>query len=187
MEEHCSRERAENTQTPQGRTPQERAEALLAELSLPEKMAQIRGVWGPDGTEAGQQKFTEGIRCGIGQVSTLPLRMVRNIDEAAAWQRKAQQINAGEMELSIRQWSGKPYNSQQVEVARLSHLEVQRFEAAYGSTDPQPRVWIDGCEVADVEQVAHNDGLELAEWQEWFFKHTNHFEGVVLQFTSFKY
>ena len=91
MEEHCSRERAENTQTPQGRTPQERAEALLAELSLPEKMAQIRGVWGPDGTEAGQQKFTEGIRCGIGQVSTLPLRMVRNIDEAAAWQRKAQQ------------------------------------------------------------------------------------------------
>ncbi len=103
------------------------------------------------------------------------------------WQRKAQKINAGEMELSIRQWSGKPYNSQQVEVARLSHLEVQRFEAAYGSTDPQPRVWIDGCEVADVEQVAHNDGLELAEWQEWFFKHTNHFEGVVLQFTSFKY
>ena len=103
------------------------------------------------------------------------------------WQRKAQQINAGEMELSNRQWSGKPYRSQQVEVARLSHLEVQRFEAAYGSTDPQPRVWIDGCEVADVEQVAHNDGLELAEWQEWFFKHTNHFEGVVLQFTSFKY
>ena len=103
------------------------------------------------------------------------------------WQRKAQQINAGEMDLSIRQWSGKPYRSQQVEVARLSHLEVQRFEAAYGSTDPQPRVWIDGCEVADVEQVAHNDGLELAEWQEWFFKHTNHFEGVVLQFTSFKY
>jgi hypothetical protein len=103
------------------------------------------------------------------------------------WQRKAQQINAGEMELSIRQWSGKPYNSQQVEVARLSHLEVQRFEAAYGSTDPQPRVWIDGCEVENVEQVAHNDGLELAEWQEWFFKHTNHFEGVVLQFTSFKY
>lgn len=90
MEEHCSGERAENTQTPQGRTPQERAEALLAELSLPEKMAQIRGVWGPDGTEAGQQKFTEGIRCGIGQVSTLPLRMVRSIDEAAAWQRSAQ-------------------------------------------------------------------------------------------------
>ena len=103
------------------------------------------------------------------------------------WQSKAEKINAGEMYLSIRQWSGKPYRSQQVEVARISHLEVQRFEAAYGSTDPQPRVWIDGCEVADVEQVAHNDGLELAEWQEWFFKHTNHFEGVVLQFTSFKY
>lgn len=46
---------------------------------------------------------------------------------------------------------------------------------------------VDGCEVADVEQVAHNDGLELEDWTEWFFKRTNHFEGAVLQFTKFKY
>ena len=103
------------------------------------------------------------------------------------WQGKAEQINAGEMVLSIRQWSGKPYRSQQVEVARLTELHVQRFEAAYGSTDAKPRVWVDGCEVANVELVANNDGLELEDWQEWFFKHTNHFEGAVIQFTAFTY
>ena len=64
---------------------------------------------------------------------------------------------------------------------------AQRNETVYGSTDALPRVWIDGCEVADVEQVAHNDGLELEDWMEWFFKRTNHFEGAVLQFTKFKY
>lgn len=103
------------------------------------------------------------------------------------WQSKAEKINAGEMCLSIRQWSGKPYRSQQVEIGRLYELHVQRFEAVYGSTDALPRVWVDGCEVADVEQVALNDGLELEDWPEWLFKNTNHFEGAVLQFTKFKY
>lgn len=103
------------------------------------------------------------------------------------WSRKAEQINAGEMVLSVRQWEGQPYKSQQVEVARLTQLHVQRIEAVFGATDTKPRVWIDGCEVTDVEQVAHNDGLELGDWVEFFFKNTNHFDGVVLQFTDFMY
>lgn len=103
------------------------------------------------------------------------------------WRHKVEQINAGDMVLSVRQWAGQPYKSQQVEVARLTQLHVQRIEAVYGASDAKPRVWIDGCELADVEQVAHNDGLELADWVEFFFKHANHFDGIVLQFTDFMY
>jgi hypothetical protein len=103
------------------------------------------------------------------------------------WKHKADQINAGDMVLSVRQWEAQPYKSQQVEVARLTQLHVQRFEAVYGATDTIPRVWVDGCEVIDVEQVAKNDGLELGDWVDFFFKRTNHVEGVVLQFTDFMY
>lgn len=103
------------------------------------------------------------------------------------WKRKADQINAGDMVLSVRQWEAQPYKSQQVEVARLTQLHVQRFEAVYGATDTIPRVWVDGCEVVDVEQVAKNDGLELGDWVEFFFNRTNHVEGVILQFTDFMY
>ncbi|MGI6106323.1 MAG: glycoside hydrolase family 3 N-terminal domain-containing protein [Lachnospiraceae bacterium] len=71
-------------------TPEKRAELLLAQLSLPEKMAQVQCVWLSDGTEAGDEAFASGIRNGIGQVSTLNLRTVKSIDEAAALQRKAQ-------------------------------------------------------------------------------------------------
>ena len=103
------------------------------------------------------------------------------------WRRRAAKIDAGEMELSIRVWSGRPYRSQQVEVARLTQLHVQSIEAVMGATDALPRVWIDGQEVADVEQVARNEGLELADWVGLFLKRTNHYEGVVLQFGSFRY
>ena len=38
-----------------------------------------------------------------------------------------------------------------------------------------------------VQGRLREDGLELEDWMEWFFKRTNHFEGAVLQFTKFKY
>lgn len=96
------------------------------------------------------------------------------------WQRKAAKINAGEMELSIRVWEGKPYRSKQVEVARYSHLRISHIEGVYGTTDANPRLWIDNVEIANVEQVANNDGLTLADWTNYFFRTTNSFDGVIL-------
>lgn len=104
------------------------------------------------------------------------------------WAKKAEKINAGEMELSIRVWEGKPYNSRQVEVARLDKLGVQQMEACYGSTDAVPQIWIDGKEyLGDIEHIARNDGLSYEQWVNWFFQKSNTFEGVILQFTDFRY
>lgn len=104
------------------------------------------------------------------------------------WKAKAGKINAGEMELSIRVWSGKPYKSQQVEVARLSHVSIQLVEMSYSIEDAQPIVYVDNVLKPNIaEKMAKNDGLQLEDWVEWFFKKTNTFRGVILHFTDFKY
>lgn len=104
------------------------------------------------------------------------------------WKEKADKINAGEMELSIRVWSGKPYRSTQVEVARLSHVGVQLVEMSYSTEDAQPIVYVDNVLKPNVAaEMAKNDGLQLENWIEWFFKKTNTFRGVILHFTDFKY
>lgn len=104
------------------------------------------------------------------------------------WKEKADKINAGEMELSIRVWSGKPYRSTQVEVARLSHVGVQLVEMGCSTEDAQPIVYVDNVLKPNAAaEMAKNDGLQLEDWIEWFFKKTNTFRGVILHFTDFKY
>lgn len=70
--------------------PELRAEDLLKELSLEEKMAQLACVF-PFGENA--QDF-DWIRAqmpsGIGQVSTLEMRRIGTLEECAAWQRQVQ-------------------------------------------------------------------------------------------------
>ena len=103
------------------------------------------------------------------------------------WRKKAEQVNAGEMELSIRIWSGMPYKSKQYEVARVQQLCVQRFEGSYGTDDAKPLCWVDGKAV-DAAEIAKNDGLELEDWIEWIFGGSNLVEGgAILQLTGFRY
>ena len=73
-------------------SPEQRAQALLEELSLPEKMAQVRGIFpfGPgwDDWEA----ISRQTKYGVGQVSTLQMREFHTKEECCAWQRKIQEI-----------------------------------------------------------------------------------------------
>lgn len=70
-------------------SPDERAEDLLGKLSLDEKMAQVCGMWLRPDDEEGMRAAA---RHGIGQVSTLFMRSMETLDEAAAWQRKVQKM-----------------------------------------------------------------------------------------------
>lgn len=76
----------------QALSPEQRAQALLEELSLPEKMAQVRGIFpfGPgwDDWEA----ISRQTKYGIGQVSTLQMRDMATKEECCSWQRKIQEI-----------------------------------------------------------------------------------------------
>ena len=70
-------------------SPKERAELLLNELSLDEKLAQLAGVFAFKGMEERMAAFMPN---GIGQVSTLEFRSRDSLEETAAWQRELQDI-----------------------------------------------------------------------------------------------
>jgi hypothetical protein len=88
----------------------------------------------------------------------------------------------------LREWTGRPYNSEQRELARCEKIGLQHITMTYGTDDPVPQAWVDGKKVP-VEQIAKNDGLSVADFVEWFFgsSKSNVFEGVVIHFTDFRY
>ncbi len=65
-------------------SPKERAKDLLGKLSLEEKMAQINCFFGDHGDIETEAAY------GIGQVSTLEMRQITSLEEAAEWQRNIQ-------------------------------------------------------------------------------------------------
>ena len=104
------------------------------------------------------------------------------------WNKWCADINGGRKYLSVREWSGKPYNSQQRELMRFEDIGLQEVTMTYGCDDAVPQIWIDGKNVP-IEEVAKNDGLTVNEFIEWCFSNNseNVLEGVVIQFTKFRY
>ena len=72
--------------------PTDRAKALLKEMSLDEKMAQVNSIFPLDETYLDFDVLAEQTPYGIGEVSTLEMRRIETLEEAAAWQRKVQSI-----------------------------------------------------------------------------------------------
>ena len=104
------------------------------------------------------------------------------------WTKRCIDINEGRKYLSLRQWTGRPYNSVQEEIAKVEKIGIQKVTMTYSSGDALPQIWIDG-KTQDIETVAKNDGMTVEEFADWFFgsRKENYFEGVVIQFTDFKY
>ena len=70
-------------------TARQRAELLLKEMTLDEKIAQLTGVFSLKGYEDRMAAFFKN---GIGQISTLGFRTCESMEEAAAWQRQLQTL-----------------------------------------------------------------------------------------------
>lgn len=69
---------------------EKRAQALLKEMSLEEKMAQVNCIF-PFGEEyLDYRSIEKQVPYGIGQVSTLEMRRIKTLEEAAQWQRNVQ-------------------------------------------------------------------------------------------------
>lgn len=73
-------------------SPEERASLLLQEMSLEEKMAQVNCVFPFDKTYLNCDWIKEQVPYGIGEVSTLEMRRIKSLQEAADWQRRVQRI-----------------------------------------------------------------------------------------------
>lgn len=110
------------------------------------------------------------------------------------WKVNAEKMERGKFYLSIRQWSGKPYNSPQVEIAqRHNPIGVQPIELYYHADNDTITAKIDGREWLDADcyTLAKNDGLSVQDFKEWFFgkdpKEDKVFKGGIIHFTDFRY
>jgi hypothetical protein len=134
---------------------------------------------------AGQQTwFVEKINEAIIPISDKPI-MGKKIHTIRAnyefWEKRAKQINDGQAILSLRYWSGKPYNSKQVEFCRLTKIGLQKLD------NPTNFFWaeIDGKKY-NWEDVAKNDGLSFYDFCEWF-KDIQNSPMAVIHFTEWRY
>jgi hypothetical protein len=106
------------------------------------------------------------------------------------WRAKGELMEGGKFNLSIRQWSGKPYGSPQVEIARYDTIGVQAVELYYHADNDTITAKVDGHDV-DCCTLAKNDGLSVQDFKEWFFgkgsKGDKFFEGGIIHFTNIRY
>lgn len=105
------------------------------------------------------------------------------------WKKKIDQIMAGEAVLSLREWTGKPYNSPQEEFARLdfSHgVGIERIKTNY-----KGYAGIPGGPSIDRLALAQNDGLLFSDFIQWFpgsFQvGTKVLDAGIIHFTPFRY
>lgn len=101
------------------------------------------------------------------------------------WEKRIAQIQNGEAVLSIRQWTGKPYRSKQVEIARLSSEDgvgIQELRL----TDLSRPTTISGEQV-ELPTLARNDGLNFNDWFYWFKGYDLSKPLAIIHFTKFRY
>lgn len=72
--------------------PHERAKDLLGRMSLEEKMAQVNSIFPLGQDYLDFDKLRNQVPFGIGEVSTLEMRSIETLEDAAAWQRRVQKI-----------------------------------------------------------------------------------------------
>lgn len=109
------------------------------------------------------------------------------------WSKRIAEIEQGKACLSVRQWTGAPYRSKQVEIASLTKADgvgIQKLEF-YPNCDGKftsGNFSIDGYFIFDdTETLAKNDGLSIEDWKEWFKGYDLTKPLAVIQFTKFKY
>lgn len=104
----------------------------------------------------------------------------------AYWASIANEVNAGDRIVSLRQWSGKPYRGPQIEIARLTELTIQ--EVVIFNLITGLEAFVAGKEVS-IKHLSANDGLSVKDFEGWFRPHfakSNQFKGVILFFDKKK-
>jgi hypothetical protein len=101
------------------------------------------------------------------------------------WQKRADEINKGKAILSIRYWSGKPYNSKQVEVLKIEKIGIEKIENFNNFVFAEI-----GSQKINWQMIAENDGLAFNDFLDWFkleFSEKSNKPKVIIHFTDYRY
>jgi hypothetical protein len=115
------------------------------------------------------------------------------------WKKRIDEVHAGRAELSLRYWSGSPYNSKkdgskQIEFARLGKndgigiqllmLSYTMILGALKNNDVALTSTHGGLSLSD---VAKNDGLSLQDFKDYFKGYDLSEPLAIIHFTKFRY
>ena len=98
------------------------------------------------------------------------------------WAKRAEKINKGDAVLSVRCWTGKPYNSKQREVFVFEKIGVEKIQFdALG--------WFIEDIDSDftIKDFAQNDGLSEDDFRSWFKGQDFRQPKAIVHFTEFRY
>jgi hypothetical protein len=85
------------------------------------------------------------------------------------WKKRIDDVNARRAILSIRRWSGKPYQNRQIEIMQLEKAGIQMLTNSKnrdGSTSYW-RVTVDNNQFVDFITLSKNEGKPAEEWRNW--------------------
>jgi len=107
------------------------------------------------------------------------------------WEKRIKEVQEGRAVLSIRQWTGKPYRSKQIEIATLTAkngIGVQKL-IFVGNDIMLPVVEYGGNKFRSMDRyrLASNDGLSFKNWVDWFRGYDLSKPMAIIHFTKFRY
>ena len=103
------------------------------------------------------------------------------------WEKRIKEVQEGYAVLSIRQWTGKPYWSKQIEIARLTTANGVGIQKLCFLGDNFNGGYIRNGAYPSDKILAKNDGLSLADWEEWFRGYDLSEPMAIIHFTKFRY
>ena len=103
------------------------------------------------------------------------------------WEKRIKEVQEGNAVLSVRQWTGKPYRSKQVEIARLTAANGVGIQMLRFLGDNFNGGYIRNGVFPSDKILAKNDGLSLADWEAWFRGYDLSKPLAIIHFTKFRY
>lgn len=109
------------------------------------------------------------------------------------WDQRIKDVQEGKAVLSLRQWTGRPYASEQVEIQQLtaeSGVGIQKIEILHNAdgADFESFVFTPRNTLPlDLDELSSNDGLTREDWEEWYKHGLTGQRYALIHFTSFRY
>ena len=129
-----------------------------------------------------------------------PTRFIESIEDISKihtirgnydlWVKRIEQVQKGEAIISLRYWSGKPYNSKQVEFKQLTKEDgvgVQKYYYPKPIPVGQSNIAKVIADSLIIDVVSKRDGLSKADFIEWFKKCDTEEPMAIIHFTKFRY
>lgn len=136
------------------------------------------------------EKIASGMKPYDAAYDNIKLHTIRG--NYPLWEKRFQEINAGRAILSVREWIGRPYHSEKNTLYNLDHTDgigIEKLEF-HEDQDDIPNIKypiINNYSEPSINEIAHNDGLSIISFKDWFKNYDLSEPMAIIHFTWFRY